>query len=60
MKIEFTEAEVAEIVQVHVLNTVAGIDYRSIKGVEFDTAYGYLKKVTVTVAMQPEEDDSDA
>ena len=59
MKIEFTEAEVAEIVQVHVLNTVAGIDYRNIKGVEFDTAYGYLKKVTVTVEMQP-EDDSDA
>ena len=59
MKIEFTEAEVAEIVQVHVLNTVAGIDYRNIKGVEFDTAYGYFKKVTVTVEMQT-EDDSDA
>ena len=60
MKIQFTEAEVAEILQVHVLNTVAGIDYRNIKGVEFDTAYGYFKKVTVTIEMQPVEDDSDA
>ena len=49
MKIEFTEAEVAEIVQVHVLNTVAGIDYRNMKGVEFDCAYGFLRKVVVTV-----------
>lgn len=55
MKIEFTEAEVAEIVKSHVLDLIEEMA----DSVEFDCAYGYLRKVTVTIKMI-DEDDSDA
>ena len=55
MKIEFTEAEVAEIVRAHVIDLVEDIP----SAIEFDCAYGYLRKVTVTIKTI-EEDDSDA
>ena len=54
MKIEFTEAEVAEIVRAHVIDLVDDIP----SAVEFDCAYGFLRKVVVTV--KTVEDDSDA
>ena len=54
MKIEFTEAEVAEIVRAHVIEMVQDIP----SAVEFDCAYGFLRKVVVTV--KTVEDDSDA
>ena len=54
MKIEFTEAEVAEIVRAHVIDLVESIP----SAVEFDCAYGFLRKVVVTV--KTVEDDSDA
>lgn len=53
MKIEFTEAEVAEIVKSHVLDLIEEMA----DSVEFDCAYGFLRKVVVTVKMV--EDDSD-
>lgn len=55
MKIEFTEAEVAEIVRAHVIDLLECPP----AAVEFDCAYGFLRKVTVTVKMI-DEDDSDA
>lgn len=54
MKIEFTEAEVAEIIRAHVIEMVQDIP----SAVEFDCAYGFLRKVVVTV--KTVEDDSDA
>ena len=45
MKIEFTEAEVGAIVKDYVANLINS----SPAAVEFDTAYGYLRKVVVTV-----------
>lgn len=53
MKIEFTEAEVAEIVRAHVIDLVEDIP----SAIEFDCAYGFLRKVVVTV--KTVEDDSD-
>ena len=53
MKIEFTEAEVAEIIRAHVIEMVQDIP----SAVEFDCAYGFLRKVVVTV--KTVEDDSD-
>lgn len=52
MKIEFTEAEVAEIVRAHVIDLVEDIP----SAIEFDCAYGYLRKVTVTVGQQEGSD----
>ena len=54
MKIEFTEAEVGAIVKDYVANLINS----SPAAVEFDTAYGYLRKVVVTVGKS--EDNSDA
>ena len=54
MKIEFTEAEAAEIVRAHVIEMVKDIP----SAVEFDCAYGFLRKVVVTV--KTVEDDNDA
>ena len=54
MKIEFTEAEVAEIVRAHVIEMVQDIP----SAVEFDCAYGFLRKVVVTV--KTVGDDGDA
>lgn len=52
MKIEFTEAEVAGIVRAHVVDLLE----RTPSAVEFDCAYGFLRKVTVTVKMIDEGD----
>lgn len=53
MKIEFTEGEIGEIVKDYVANMIN----ISPSAVEFDCAYGYLRKVIVTVGKQ---EDSDA
>ncbi len=53
MKIEFSEKEVAEIIRAHVIEMVQDIP----SAVEFDCAYGFLRKVVVTV--KTVEDDSD-
>ena len=53
MKIEFTEAEVGAIVKDYVARLVDSVP----AAVEFDCAYGFLRKVTVTVG---KEDASDA
>jgi hypothetical protein len=55
MKIEFTEGEIGEIVKDYVANMIN----ISPSAVEFDCAYGYIRKVVVTVKMT-DEDDSDA
>ena len=52
MKIEFTEAEVAEIVRAHVVDLLERIP----AAVEFDGAYGYLRKVVVTVKTEEDRD----
>jgi hypothetical protein len=53
MKIEFTEGEIGEIVKDYVANMIN----ISPSAVEFDCAYGYIRKVIVTVGKQ---EDSDA
>lgn len=53
MKIEFTEAEVGAIVKDYVSNMIN----ISPSAVEFDCAYGYIRKVIVTVGLL---EDSDA
>lgn len=58
MKIEFTEAEVAEIVKDFTLKLINRRDSAGAVAVEFDCAYGFLRKVVVTV--KTVEDDSDA
>lgn len=52
MKIEFTEAEVGAIVKDYVANLINS----SPSAIEFDCAYGYLRKVTVTVGQQEGSD----
>jgi len=54
MKIEFTEEEVGVIVKDYVAHLINS----SPSAVEFDCAYGFLRKVVVTVGKQ--KDDSDA
>ena len=54
MKIEFTEAEVGAIVKDYVANLINS----SPGAIEFDCAYGFLRKVVVTV--KTVEDDNDA
>ena len=52
MKIEFTEGEVGAIVKDYVANLINIAP----SAVEFDCAYGYIRKVIVTVG-EPEDDE---
>lgn len=56
MKIEFTEAEVGAIVKDFVMKLTNRPDSESALAVEFDCAYGYLRKVVVTVKTEEDRD----